>query len=146
VCASFIFFTLNTFSLNIHVWSIIFAGLCLEEMVVLFNKQSVSLNFKVSLSFRRYCKTVSSNPWFLLVNSCALFMIKHGYDRFTQRFYLSLHVVFICAFIHITQWNVVAVHRQEHIFFPEDGRVLAILLHESCSNRYFFYFNIFIVW
>jgi len=54
VCASFIFFTLNTFSLNIHVWSIIFAGLCLEEMVVLFNKQSVSLNFKVSLSFRRY--------------------------------------------------------------------------------------------
>jgi len=37
--------------------------------------------------------------------------------------------------MHITHWNVVAVHGQG-LFFSE-GRLLVILLHESCTNTYF---------
>jgi len=47
--------------------------------------------------------------------------------------------------MHITHLNVVAVHGQG-LFFLAEGRLLVILLHESCTNKFFFYFNICIVW
>ncbi len=44
--------------------------------------------------------------------------------------------------MHFTHWNVVAVHTHG-LFFPAEGRLLVILLQESCTNIVF-YFNI--VW
>jgi len=48
--------------------------------------------------------------------------------------------------MHITHLNIVALQDQGLFFFLAEGMLLVILLHESCSNTYFFYSNIFIVW
>jgi len=38
--------------------------------------------------------------------------------------------------MHITHWNVVAVHGQV-LFFFSGRKLLVILLHESCTNKFF---------
>jgi len=43
--------------------------------------------------------------------------------------------------MHFTHWSVVAVHGQG-LFFLAEGRLLVILLHESCTNISFFYHHI----
>jgi len=48
-----------------------------------------------------------------------------------------------------SDWSIAvlyAVHGQGLFFSIAEGRLLVILLHESCTNTYFFNFNIFIVW
>jgi len=69
-------------------------------------------------------------------------MIKHIYDNFTQRFYLSLrNTAFLFLFelscmLHIGTLLLVTVRAN---FFLVEGKFLVILLHESCTNT-------FIVW
>jgi len=58
--------------------------------------------------------------------SCSLFTIKHGYDRFTQRFYSSS--LRNTADLPCTRWNAVAIY---FIFFVAESRLLVILLHKS---------------
>jgi len=44
--------------------------------------------------------------------------------------------------MHFTHWNIVAVHGQG-LFFLAEGRLLVILLHESCTNTYIFLLQYF---
>jgi len=46
--------------------------------------------------------------------------------------------------MHITHWNVVAVHGQG-LFFSSEGRLLVILLHESCTLIFVLRGNHFII-
>lgn len=57
------------------------------------------LLYSAATSFwnKYYYKTDSSGPWRWLVNSGVLFMMKHGYDRFTEQ---------ICVLLHNTLSNV----------------------------------------
>jgi len=76
-----------------------------------------------------------------LVNSCALFMIKQGYDRFTQRFCLSLRNTAVMLFLFelscILHIGKLLLFMVRDYFFLAEGRLLVILLHESCTNTFF---------
>jgi len=45
--------------------------------------------------------------------------------------------------MHISHWNVVAIHGQGLLFFIAEGILLVILLHESCTDTYFFLLQYF---
>jgi len=47
--------------------------------------------------------------------------------EFLCGFYLSFHA----------HWKVVAVHGQGLFFFIAEGKILVILINESCTNTYF---------
>jgi len=68
-------------------------------------------------------------------------MIKYGYDRFTQLFYLSLcrvPILFLFELSCILHIGTLLLFTVRDYFFLAEGRLLVILLHKSCTNTYFF--------
>jgi len=70
-------------------------------------------------------------------------MIKHGYDRFTQRFYLSLCNTAV-PMLFLYELSCILYYTLEHCcslrlgdyFFLAEGRLLVVLFHESCTNTH----------
>jgi len=56
-------------------------------------------------------------------------MIKHGYDRLTKRFIYHCatlqFLLFLFELMHITHWNVVAVHGQGLFFFSSERKAFS---------------------